>query len=182
MAMTESTKAIAVVERVMAEGLIKKYAIGGALGALFYLEPTQTEDIDIFIHVDPLPGSSLISVGPLFERLRELGYTEWRNENIVVEEWPIQFLPVTKSLEVQALEKAIRFPAPDFQPYVFSPEYLMAICLNLFRPKDKVRLEQFHRQHAFDPEKLKPILSEHGLTGKWQKLLELFEAGPSMLS
>ncbi len=60
--MADTIGAIAVVERLMSEGLIRKYAIGGALAALFYLEPALTEDIDIFIHLEPLPGSALVSL------------------------------------------------------------------------------------------------------------------------
>jgi hypothetical protein len=54
--MINAPKALAVMEQLMGEGLIVKYAIGGAFGALFFLEPTETSGIDIFIHLDPPKG------------------------------------------------------------------------------------------------------------------------------
>jgi hypothetical protein len=144
--MINAPKAIAVIEQLMGEGLIAKYAIGGAFGALFYLEPTETSDIDIFIHLDPPMGSSLISIDPFIYRLEALGYTEWNEDKMVVEGCPIQFIPVAKPIEKEGLERAGRKSLADgIQPFVFSPEYLMAIALDLSRPRDKVRLEQFHR-------------------------------------
>jgi len=41
------------------EGVIGKYAIAGAVGATFYLEPSATADIDIFVMLPAPPGSSL---------------------------------------------------------------------------------------------------------------------------
>jgi hypothetical protein len=180
--MINAPKAIAVIEQLMGEGLIAKYAIGGAFGALFYLEPTETFDIDIFIHLDPSKGSFLISMDPFIDRLEALGYTEWIEDKIVVEGCPIQFVPVAMPIEIEGLERAGRKPlAGEVQPFVFSPEYLMAIALDLSRPKDKVRLEQFHRTGAYDTAALADILKRHNLEEKWQRLLRLFEDGPPQL-
>ena len=38
-----------VINRMQADGVIGQYAIGGAVGATFYLEPVATLDIDIFV-------------------------------------------------------------------------------------------------------------------------------------
>jgi hypothetical protein len=162
--MTNASKALAVIEQLMNEGLMQKYAIGGAVGALFYLEPSQTEDIDIFIHLEPAPGSSMVSLRPIIDRLEALGHKEWREANIVIEDWPVQFVPVFKALEIEALAQASRRPLEtEIQPFVMPPEYLMALALDLFRPKDKVRLEQFYRQHAYDAAEFDAILRKHGL-------------------
>lgn len=181
--MTNAPKAIAVIEQLMSEGLIAKYAIGGAFGALFYLEPTETADIDIFIHLDPPKGSFLISMDPFIDRLEALGYTEWIEDKIVVEGCPMQFVPVAKPIEIEGLDRAGRKAFDgEIQPFVFSPEYLMAIALDLSRPKDKVRLEQFHRTDAYNPSTFADILKKHTLEQKWQRLLRLFEDGPPQLS
>jgi hypothetical protein len=34
------------------DGIIRKHAIGGAVGATFYLEPLATADVDIFAILD----------------------------------------------------------------------------------------------------------------------------------
>ena len=177
--MINAPKALAVIERLTGEGLIAKYAIGGAFGALFYLEPTETSDIDIFIHLDPPKGSMLINIDPFIDRLEDLGYTEWMGDKIVVEGCPIQFVPVARPIEMEGLERAQRKPLTDeIEPFVFSAEYLMAIALDLSRPKDKVRLEQFYRTRAFDPANLADILKRHNLEEKWRRILNLFEDAP----
>lgn len=40
---------LAVISQMQSDGVIGKYAIGGAVGATFYLEPAATLDIDIFV-------------------------------------------------------------------------------------------------------------------------------------
>jgi len=37
-----------VINRMQSDGVIFKYAIGGAVGATLYLEPSATLDIDVF--------------------------------------------------------------------------------------------------------------------------------------
>lgn len=43
------SEVIATLNRMTADGIIERYAIGGAVGATFYLEPVATLDIDIFM-------------------------------------------------------------------------------------------------------------------------------------
>ncbi|MFA6691868.1 MAG: hypothetical protein WCR98_07815 [Saccharofermentanales bacterium] len=40
---------IEIVNRMEEDGVISSYAIGGAVGATFYIEPASTMDVDIFI-------------------------------------------------------------------------------------------------------------------------------------
>lgn len=40
---------IAAINQLQADGVIQRYAIGGAVGATFYLEPVATLDVDVFI-------------------------------------------------------------------------------------------------------------------------------------
>jgi hypothetical protein len=180
MANTKGT--IQTINRLAKEGIISRYALGGAFGALFYLEPTNTEDIDVFIHLHPLPGSALVSIKPLFDRLEELGYKEWAEDKLVVEGWPVQFLPAAKPLEIDALNSAMEhILEPGLNTWVPTPEHLMALAIDLGRPKDKFRLEQFYRQKAYDPRLLKDIIEKHGLETKWRKILTLFENDPEGL-
>ena len=51
---------IAAVNQMQADGVIGRYAIGGAVGATFYLEPVATLDVDIFVTFRPGAGSRLI--------------------------------------------------------------------------------------------------------------------------
>jgi hypothetical protein len=177
MANTKGT--IQILNRLVEEKLISKYALGGAFGALFYLEPTNTEDIGVFIHLHPAPGSALVSLKPISDRLKKLGYTEWAGDKLAVEGWPVQFLPAIKPLEIEALTTAgEHLLEPGLKTWVPTPEHLMALAIDLSRPKDKFRLEQFHLQRAYDPRLLNDILQKHGLETKWRRILALFESPP----
>jgi hypothetical protein len=39
---------IATISQMQADGVIERYAIGGAVGATFYIEPIATLDVDVF--------------------------------------------------------------------------------------------------------------------------------------
>jgi hypothetical protein len=174
--MLATAKAIAVVNQLKAEGFISDYAVGGAVGALFYIEPTQTQDIDIFVHLQPVPGSLLISLSPILARLKELGYTLWEEDKVVVEGWPIQFLPATKKIETEAIEHAIEQPLADgVQAFVPPPEYLMLIAIELGRPKDVIRLQQFFEERVYEMEKLDALLKKHDLARKWERIQSVFK-------
>ena len=41
-------KALAVINELERDGVIRKYAIGGAIGAMFYVEAVATFDLDVF--------------------------------------------------------------------------------------------------------------------------------------
>ena len=96
-----------VINRMQAEGVIGSYAIGGAVGALFYLEPSDTEDIDVFIAFKKTPGMELVSMEPIYAYLKERGHTEHRKEGVVIEGWPVQFLPAAGLLGEEALAGAV---------------------------------------------------------------------------
>ncbi|MGD0010104.1 MAG: hypothetical protein ABSE93_16345 [Terriglobia bacterium] len=53
-----------VINRMQAERIIGKYAIGGAVGATFYLEPSATLDIDVFVSLENPQGSPLLTLTP----------------------------------------------------------------------------------------------------------------------
>jgi hypothetical protein len=60
-----------VINRMEADGLIGGHAIGGAVGATFYLEPVATLDIDIFVSFQK---GGLISLSPIYDCLTAQGY------------------------------------------------------------------------------------------------------------
>jgi hypothetical protein len=70
------------------DGLIGGYAIGGAMGATFYVEPLLTFDLEVFVVV-PGNSSDLISLTPLYDSLRARGYAE-DGECVIVEGVPVQ--------------------------------------------------------------------------------------------
>src|SRR5881397_422174 len=95
-------EAIQIINRMEADGVIERYAIGGAVGATFYLEPVATLDVDIFISFKPDTGRLIISPQPIFDYLKTRGCA-MEGEHVVIAGWPVQFLPTGSPLVEEAL-------------------------------------------------------------------------------
>src|SRR5438094_9306261 len=156
-----------------ADRVITNYAIGGAVGATFYLEPVSTLDVDIFIDVHAMAGSSIISLDPIFSYLRERG-CKMEGEYVVISGWPVQFLPPTGGLIEEALARAVEVDVQGIPARVFTAEHLAAIALQIGRAKDKARLLQFIEAGAMQAEVFQSILSRHRLADRWREFERTF--------
>lgn len=79
-----------VINQMEADGVIGQYAIGGAVGATFYLEPVATLDVDVFVSFQQKSGSPLISLAPIYDYLTARGFKA-EKEYIIIGGWPVQF-------------------------------------------------------------------------------------------
>jgi len=161
--------AIRIINRLQRERIIERYAIGGAFGVVFYSEPILTYDLDVFLLLDSSPGR-LISLSPIYERLRELGYKE-KHEHILIEGIPVQFLPAFNLLLTEAVLKAREVKVGKTSTNVFRPEHLAAIMIQTGRPKDRERLLLLREQAGLDRRMLRRILIRHGLWEKWERFV-----------
>ncbi len=59
--------------RMVKAGVIRQYAIGGAVAAIYYLEPFATADLYIFVQIDTSE-SELLILAPIYEYLRKQGF------------------------------------------------------------------------------------------------------------
>ncbi len=164
---------IAAVNRMQADRVIERYAIGGAVGATFYLEPVATLDVDIFVTFRTEPGSLVISPQPIFDYLKARGGT-MEGEYVVLAGWPVQFLPPNTPLVEEALAQAVEKDVAGTPARVFTAEHLAAIALQTGRAKDKSRLLQFIEADALDAPRFQEIVSRHGLATKWQRFEQQF--------
>ena len=98
-------KLFQLLNQMVRDGELFNYAVGGAIAAVFYVEPFATNDVDVFVVMDT-DQTGLVTTIPGWDYLKERGYTEIRGESIVVEDWPVQFLPVRNPLEEEAYVNA----------------------------------------------------------------------------
>jgi predicted nucleotidyltransferase len=157
-----------VLNRMEAEGVIGRYAIGGAVGALFYLEPSDTADVDVFVSFGG-DQETLISLAPIYDWLHAQGFTEHRKEGIVIGDWPVQFLPLVDALDEEALAEAIDTEVDGVPTRVMTAEHLVALALRTGRGKDYLRILAFLDSEILNEEKLDTVLELAGLVDKWQK-------------
>lgn len=160
-----------VINKMQADGVIGKYAIGGAVGATFYLEPAATLDIDIFITLQNTASSPLLSLAPLYSYLTSRG-CRLEKEYIVIGGWPVQFLPPCDALDEEALAQAVETDVDGIKTWVMTAEHLATIALRTGRSKDKTRIEQFIESGALDASRLDHILKHHGLLAKWETFVQ----------
>ncbi len=153
--------------RMVKDGVIRQYAIGGAVAAIYYLEPFDTADLDIFVQIDTSE-SDLMILAPIYEYLRIQGFKP-KGEFIYVEGLPVQFLPVFNPLTEEAVVEANAISFARVKTRLMRAEHLVAIMLQTGRPKDYLRIAMFLEQKAVDMRSLKAMLSRHGLKQKWRQ-------------
>jgi hypothetical protein len=165
-------KTLKVLNQMVADGIVGQYAIGGAVSALNYIEPTVTEHIDVLISFSQVPASDLVTLGPIVGYLATKGYTTWEKEGLVIEGWPVQFLPVADSLDLEAIEQAEAIEdvfGTDglVATRVLSAAHVVATALRTGRPKDFLRINAFIEEGAVDLDRLKAVISSRGLGARW---------------
>jgi hypothetical protein len=163
----------AAINRMKSDGVIDRYAIGGAVGATFYLEPVSTLDVDVFVALRPEPGELLGRPTRIFEYLTKRGAAV-EGEYLVIAGWPVQFLPPTGPLVEEALASARQDMLESEPVWIFTAEHLAAIALETGRAKDKARLLQFVEEGVLDPDRFEAILIRHGLMDRWKRFERQF--------
>ena len=115
--------------------VIKDYAIAGGYATSYYLEPAYTYDLDILV----LLGSDE-DYHSLYEYFRGQG-NKVEGIYIHIDDMPVQFFPsFIGKLFDSAIRDARRIKVKGINTKVVTVEYLIALLLKAFRPKDKVRI------------------------------------------
>jgi len=167
-------KVIEILNRMQADGVIEKFAIGGGIAAIYYLEPYQTDDIDVFISPVLVGQSGLVSLEPIYSYLENLGYLPVK-EGVLIEDWPVQFVPTFAAVQEEAIARARRVEYGGTHTFIFSAEHLGAELLRSGRLKDQVRVIDLIESKKMDMNVFRDIISRHGLTEKWKELITRYE-------
>lgn len=143
----------------VATGLIEDWALGGALAAIYYVEPFSTYDADIFF----IPTDKSLSAGipAIYNRLQGQGW-QIEKEHLLVHGFPVQFL-ATAGLTEEAVREAERVDYDGVSAKIFRAEHIIAIAASVGRTKDKARIEQLLQQADLDKGYLEDILQRYKL-------------------
>jgi hypothetical protein len=162
-------KTLSVVNDLKKKGIISDYAIGGGIAAIFYIEPILTYDLDIFIIIPDEKSLQPLSV--VYQYLKTNGYLP-KEEQIVIEGVPVQFLPAHDELLQEAVAEAREIDYQGTMTRVMTVEHLLAIMLQTGRPKDRERFFKVMEEARIDQGKLSLILEHFALRKKftqWQR-------------
>ncbi len=143
----------------VAAGLIEDWALGGALAAIYYVEPFTTYDADIFF----IPKDKGLTTGipAIFAHLQAQDWQVER-EHFLIRGFPVQFL-AAGGLTDEAVREAEKFDYEGVPAKVFRAEHIIAIAASVGRAKDKVRIEQLLQQADLDKSYLADVLQRHKL-------------------
>ena len=140
-------------------GLIEDYALGGALAAIYYVEPFTTYDADIiFIASDKTLNAGIPAI---YSHLQSKGWRVAR-EHLLVKDFPVQFLAAS-GLTEEAVREAKPIEYEGIPAKVFRPEHIIAIAASVGRHKDLARIEQLMSYAKIDKAMLDDILRRHNL-------------------
>ena len=120
-------KTLQVLNALEHDGLLLRYAIGGAMAATFYVEPVLTFDLDVFV-ILPQAAGLLLTLAPLYDALRARGYAE-QGGCVNIEGVPVQFLPAYNALLEEALAEARETSYGGTATRVLRAEHLAAIAV-----------------------------------------------------
>jgi len=163
-------KTLKVIEKITRQGIIKAYAIGGGIAATYYIEPMLTYDLDIFF----IPAKEGLDVlAPIYDYVKERGFST-QAESILIEGFPVQFIPAYNDLVREAVENATTLKYRDVEAKVVTAEYLAAIALQTGRAKDRERVIRLLDEAVIDRTVLGRILGSFGLADKFKKFEKQF--------
>ena len=169
-------RVIQVINRMEADGIISDYAIGGGIASVYYLEPYETDDIDIFIPVAAVEvgEAGLVSLEPIYGYLKSLGYLPVK-EGVLIEDWLVQFLPTFESIQEEAVLESRRVTYGETETKIFAPEYLAAELLRSGRRKDHARVIDLLEGNHVDMKMFRELISRHGFADKWRAFAKQFQ-------
>lgn len=143
----------------VAAKLIEDWALGGALAAIYYVEPFTTYDADIFFV--PVNKGFTAGIPEIYAHLQSRGWQVER-EHLVVHGFPVQFL-AAGGLTEEAVREAERIMFEGVPASIFRPEHIVAIAASVGRAKDKARIEQLLQQADLDKTYLEDVLRRYKL-------------------
>jgi len=152
-------------------GVIREYALFGAIAQMRYTEPLATLDADVLVAV---PDPQRIDVlKPIYEFCTTRGYRP-EGESVRVGDWPLQFIPVFSPLTQEALEEAESDDFDGVPIRVVGASHLAVIALATGRAKDYARILALLESGSVTREQIARLASRNGLADSWSRFQARF--------
>jgi hypothetical protein len=167
-------KVIEILNRMQADGVIEKFAIGGGIATIRYLEAYLTDDIDVFLWPVTISEGGVVNFGRIYSYLEELGYRPER-EYVRIGDWLVQFVFASEPVQKEAVEQAERVAFAGAYTSLFSVEHLAAELLRSGRLKDLTRVADLLKSEQMNMSKFRDIINRNGLTQKWEQFASRYD-------
>jgi hypothetical protein len=153
-----------VLNTMKAEGVVEEYAIAGAMAIVFWTEPVPTFDLDVLVLL-PTPEGTLVSLDGIYRWAESRGYAA-KEEHVIVEGLPTQFLPSQSPLAGEAITSASDMDYEGVVVRVVRPEYLIALYLQpeARTAKRRERAAMLLELPSLDRKRVDEILGRHGIS------------------
>ena len=152
-------------------GVIRQYALFGAVAQMRYTEPVATLDADVLVAVPA--ADRLDALSGIYEFCAARGYRP-EGEAIRVGAWPAQFVPAFSPLTQEAMEQAA---TADFEgvPFrVVRADHLAVIALSVGRAKDFTRILALLESGSASRESIESLATRHSLADAWRRFENRF--------
>lgn len=154
-------------------GVIGRHAIVGSVALIYYAEPVDTQDVDIFF-LHSLAANEIFSMEKIYEYLGSRGFQP-QDFTVVIGGVRVQLVPSTGKLSDEAINTAKKVILFEVETRVATPEYLIALKLVASRPKDFVHilhlLSTTNTPINFDL--LGELIDRFDLRKRWDRFLEI---------
>ena len=163
-AMTDFAIALAALNEMKAAGVLRDYAVSGAMALVFWTEPVATYDLDVLVWL-PASEGPIVSLSGIYGWLAARGW-DAHAEHVLIAGVPVQFLPAHDALADEALKTAVTLDYSDVPVRVVRPEYLVALYLEpqARTAKRRERAAALREGEGFDHERLQDIMTRFHLT------------------
>lgn len=166
--MPDLAEVFKVLRDMVSRDVIASYAVGGAVAAIFYTEPRETFDLDIFFILSTEPYNPLARLDAIYRYAAEKGFGS-EDEFIRIHGWAVQFLEASSPLWNAAVSDSKSLNFEGVETRVIGPEYLAAMMVETGRSKDWIRLADFFEADVVNVSMFAEILERFGLADVWNK-------------
>lgn len=152
-------------------GIIGKYAIAGSVAVIYYAEPIDTEDLDLFF-LHQAGVSEIFSMEPIYDYFRKRSL-EISDFTVMIGGVRVQFVPSTGPLSDEAIETSRSVSLFGAATRVIGPEYLIVLKLTAGRGKDLTHIMHLLEttSEKIDYDLLEQLVSRFGLADIWKRFL-----------
>lgn len=151
-------------EDLKASGVIRDYALFGAVAQMRYTEPVATLDADVLVLLSNDTGLDVLA--PIYNFCRKRGHVP-QGEAIRVGNWPVQFVPTFSRLTEEAVREAEIGEIDGIPVRVISAIHLAVIALSVGRTKDHLRILALIEAGGVHEEELQKLAVRHKLAAQW---------------